>query len=257
MKWDLHPSENAHGEQTVEPSKMTPAEPPGEPARIPAFRRKDETTEARGGRSVFLVVDRPVIREGLALVLHEAGFAVVGEAGNREETLKHPRLLLAEAVILELLSGGEDALGLIKALHERRIRSVVCSIQGYPAQIRAAFAAGASGYVTLNDEPRHLIEAIRSVVAGRSYVSPRTGAGLARKIAGLESAPPEETFSGQQWRVYQLLARGVSADEIATRIHVSPHTVESYCYRMIEKLNLAGMKALRRRAIIHGIGACL
>jgi DNA-binding NarL/FixJ family response regulator len=164
---------------------------------------------------------------------------------------------LAEVVVIDLRPGVEDTLGIIKSLHERRIRSIVCSMEGRPAQIRAAFAAGASGYVTLSDEPLHLFEAIRAVASGRSYVSPRTGAGLARKVAGLEEVSAEERFSGQQWRIYQLLGRGVSAEEIAASIHVSPHTVEAYCYRMIEKLKLRGMKALRRRAIIRGVGAFL
>jgi DNA-binding NarL/FixJ family response regulator len=257
MKWNLHPTEKEHNTRVVEPPKALPAALVRKPAPAFDFRRQDKAAQTQHGQRVFLVVDRPVVREGMALVLQEAGFAVIGEAGNRLETFAHPQLLLAEVVVLDLLAGGEDTLGLIRALHEKRIRCVVCSIQGYAAQIRAAFTAGANGYVTLSDELQYLLEAIRTVAAGRNYVSPRTGAGLARKAAGLEDAPPEERFSGQQWRVYQLLGRGVSAEEIAARIHVSPHTVESYCYRMIEKLKLRGMKALRRRAIIHNIGACL
>ena len=257
MKWESHSNEKPQSAEAVEPLRTTPTESHRELSPPPASRRKEQTPAARKGPSVFLVVDRPVVREGLALVLQEAGLVVVGDAGNRIETFLHPRLLLAEAVVVDLWAGGEETLGLIKDLHERRIRSVVCSVHGFAAQVRAAFAAGANGYVTQSDEPQHLFEAIRTVAAGRNYVSPRTGAGLARRVAGLEETPPEEGFSGQQWRIYQLLGRGVSAEEIAARIHVSPHTVESYCYRMIEKLKLGGMKALRRRAIVRGIGACL
>lgn len=257
MKLELHSNEKAHGAEAIGSSRMASSQLHREPALIHASRRKEKAAERRSGPGVFLIVDRPVVREGLALVLEEAGFWVVGDAGNRIETFLHPRLLLAETVVVDLLAGGEDTLSLIKELHERRIRCVVCSVQGNPSQIRAAFAAGAGGYVTLSDEPQHLFEAIRTVAAGRNYVSPWTGAGLARKDAGLESLPPEEKLSGQQWRVYQLLGRGISAVEIAARMHVSPHTVESYCYRMIEKLKLGGMRALRRRAIIRGIGACL
>jgi DNA-binding NarL/FixJ family response regulator len=62
-------------------------------------------------------------------------------------------------------------------------------------------------------------------------------------------ADPFSEFSDQQLRVYELLGEGLSTDEIAELLHVSPRTVESYGARMIEKLNVSGMKDLRRRAI--------
>lgn len=256
MKWDLQPSLKLPTAQDAKAFKTIP-EPHHKTTPIPFLRRRDEPTGACAGRKLLLVVDRPVIREGYALVLQEAGFAIVGEAQNSREALAHPKLSQAEAVIVDLLPGGEDTLGFIRTLRERQIRSVLCSVEGHPAQIRAALAAGANAYVTLSDELQHLFDAVCAVAAGRAYVSPRTGAGFARKVVGLEDAPPEETLSGQQWRIYQLLAKGVSSDDIASRIHVSPHTVESYCYRIIEKLKVSGMKSLRRRAIIHGMLTCL
>ncbi|MBI5684251.1 MAG: response regulator transcription factor [Verrucomicrobia bacterium] len=201
---------------------------------------------------MFLVADSPVIRASLELVLKKAGFVLVGQAGCPKEALAHSDLKQAEVVMVCFLSGGEDMLGLVKALRTRRIRSVVCPIDGDPARVRGAFAAGTSGYVTQGDEPEHLFEAVRVVAEGRHYVSPRAGAGLARKMSGLEKPAPEDELSKQQLQIYGLLGRGESVDEIARRIRISPRTVESYCYRMIEKLDISGMKALRRHAISNG-----
>ena len=221
----------------------------------PTVRRKnaDSTTHKRHG--VFLAVDRPLLRECLALVLKQEGFEIAGQAASREEAFAHPSLTLAEVVLLDLVPGNGDAFGVVKGLSKQGIPSVICSMRADSTSIRAVFAAGASAYVTQEDEPKHLFEAIHAVSAGRSYVSPRAGAALARKISSSENSVSGEELSRQQWQIYQRLAQGESAEEIAARLHVSPRTVESYCYRMIEKFNLTGMKALRRQAISNLNGA--
>lgn len=185
-------------------------------------------------------------------MLKKAGFDIVGQAAGIRESLAHPDLKQSKVVVVGLLSGDGDTLSLVKALHARQLRSVVCAVEGDFSQVQKAFTAGASGYVTQGDEPQHVFEAIRVVAGGHNYISPRTGAGLARKISGLENPAPEETLSGQQWQIYELLGKGESTVEIAKQIRISPRTVESYCYRMIEKLDLPGMKALRRHAIANG-----
>lgn len=139
-------------------------------------QRKSRASRASKGQCIFLVVDRPMTREGLALVLEQANFRIVGQAGNGKETLAHPGLALTEVVVVDLLSGEEEVVSLIKALSSRHLRSVVCSIRENSTRISTALAAGAGGYVTANDEPQHLVEAIRAVVAGCNYVSPRAGA---------------------------------------------------------------------------------
>ncbi len=217
--------------------------------------RKSQSGENK--RCVFLVVDRPVTREGLALMLRQARFTIVGQAGNYQETFAHPNLASADAVMVDLLSGDKDTVCLIKALSSRQLRSVVCSMHEDSTRIRAALVAGASGYVTTKDETQHLIEAIRAVIGGRNYVSPRAGTGLARKVAGLEDPSPKEDLSKQQLQIYELLGRGGNAKEISSRLKISPRTVESYCSRMIYKLDLPGMKALRRLAISNVHSALL
>ena len=215
------------------------------------IRRTNVKTRVCKGRGVFVVADRPLAREGLVLVLEKAGFEIVGQAGDEKGVFAHPSLILATVVVVDLFSDDGNTVGLVKKLRSREHRPVVCSAHGDSARIRAAFAAGALGYVTQGDEPQDLVEAIRVVASGRNYVSPRAGAGLARKISGLENPQPVEELSAQQWQIYELLGKGESTDEIARRVHVSPRTVESYCYRMIEKLDLSGMKDLRRHAITN------
>ena len=251
MKWDLRSSLRRYGRHEAAPLKTPLMASAYAPRAASSSRLEGVTAEAFDGYGVFLLVDRPVVREGLALVLKKAGLVVVGQAKDGNEMTAHPGLTMAEAVIVDILAEDEKVIGFIKALRSRQLRSVVCSVHGDFAQIQAAFAAGANGYVTQSDEPQHLVEAIRAVVTGRNYVSPCAGAGLARKVAGLEDILPEDKFNRKQRQIYHLLAKGDSAGEIAVRIHVSPHTVESCCCQMIAQLDLPGMKALRRHAITN------
>ena len=232
--------------------KMTPDGPAHELRPAYGFSKKTMAVRAHKGHGVFLAVDRPMIREGLAHLIRQANFEIVGQAGDAKETLAHSGLAMAETVVVDFLSSGGDVLVFIRALHERQLRSVVCSEHGDSVHIEAAFDAGANGYVTQDDEPQHLIGAIQTVAAGSDYLSPKAGADLARRVAGLETPLPEEEFSRQERHIYELLSKGDSTSEIAARVYISSSAVEACCHRMIEKLDLPSMKALRRLAITTG-----
>ena len=198
---------------------------------------------------IFLVDDHVMVRQGLATVLAQAGFAICGQAGDLRGALGHPELPSAHLAVVDLSMGEDSGVELIQALCARRLPSLVYSMHEDSNVVRNAFAAGAMGYVTKREVASCLIEAVRCILAGRQYVSPRAGVGLiprAMEPSGPESIPE---LSEQQQRMYELLGEGLGTDEIAQRLRVSPRTVETYGARMIEKMNVSGMKELRRRAI--------
>ncbi len=139
--------------------------------------------------SVFLVDDHPLVRQGLALLLAQAGFAIAGEADNAPSTLAHPGLATAQIVVLDLGLGSASGLELIPALCQRGLRVVVYSMHDEPTIVRRALAAGAAGYVTKGEAAQSLIEAIRTVLAGRNYLSPRAADALAPAVADPEHSP--------------------------------------------------------------------
>ncbi len=195
--------------------------------------------------TVFLVDDHPLVRQGLAVMLEQGGFAVAGEAASIRATLDHPGLTSAQVVLLDISLEQASGVDLIPALCRRGIRVVVYSMHEDPGVVRRALAAGATGYVTKREAAQSLVEAIRTVVASRSYISPRAAAALAQPAT-------DPDFSPQQQQLYDLLGQGCDAGEIASRLHVSPRTVETYCARLMDKLGVDGMKELRRRAIADG-----
>ncbi len=192
--------------------------------------------------SVFLVDDHPLVRQGLAVMLEQGGFEVGGEADSIKGTLDHPSLNSVQVVVLDVTLEQASGVNLIPALCHRGIRVLVYSMHEEPAVVRRVLAAGAAGYVTKRETAQSLAEAIRTVAAGGSYISPRAAAALAQNAA-------EPDLSRQQQELYDLLGQGCDAEEIAARLHVSRRTVETYCTRLMDKLGVDGMKELRRRAI--------
>lgn len=192
--------------------------------------------------TVFLVDDHPLVRQGLSLMLQQAGFAVGGESDSIASTLDHPGLNCSNVVLLDITLERSSGFDLIPVLSGRNIRVVVYSMHEDPSVVRRAMAGGAAGYVTKREAAQSLAEAIRTVLAGGTYVSPRAAAALAQHAS-------EPDLSRQQQQLYDLLGQGFDAEEIARRLHVSPRTVETYCTRLMDKLDVDGMKELRRRAI--------
>lgn len=128
---------------------------------------------SRSRIAVFVMDDHPLVRQGLALVLEQDGFVVVGEAAGIASTLEHPRLASAQVVLIDVSLDRELGLDLIPELRRRGLVVVVYSMHEDPVIVRRALAAGASGYVTKREAAHVLAEAIRTVVAGGVYTSPR------------------------------------------------------------------------------------
>ena len=205
------------------------------------------SSEQHSTNHVFLVDDHPLVCQGIAAVLSQAGFVISGKAGNSTETLEHPQLLSANLAIVDLALGEEDGLKLIPTLRAQGILVLVYTMYEEPSRVTGALEAGATGYVTKREVGQYLVEAVRKVLDGELFLSPRAAAGLAKQAANQNINSP--SLSKQQKLVYRMLGEGASATEIAAELDVSPRTVESYCARMIEKLDLNGMKELRRQAI--------
>jgi DNA-binding NarL/FixJ family response regulator len=122
---------------------------------------------------VFLVDDHPLVRQGLGLVLSQAGFAVCGEAGSIAETLAHRHLPRADLVVVDLSLSDENGLDLIAVLTARGMRVLTYSVHEDAIHVQGAMAAGASAYVTKREVAQYLMDAMAAVLAGRTYVSPR------------------------------------------------------------------------------------
>jgi len=155
-------------------------------------------------------------------------------------------------VTIDLVLGREDGLDLVRQLAVRKpaIPSLVYSGFEDAAHIERSLAASASGYMTKGEAFDILGTAIRECVAGHRFLSPK-----AKQI--LQKSPFVReilaALSDKKQDVYALLGRGVATCEIASRLDLSPRTVESYYARIQIKLGLGGMKELREYAVAKPI----
>lgn len=214
------------------------------------------------GASILLIEDHPTVRMGLSMLLSRDRHWICGEAGNRKELLTALSLLepdRPELAVLDLSLGGEDGLDLIDVLRSRSIPVLIYSMHEDEGTVKRALAHGALGYICKRESSAALLAAVRDVLAGYRHISPLAAQNLSSPPEGGAQAPAAGAngLSEREQQILDLLGQGDRVQEIADKLNISIRTVETHCTRAIEKLNLNGMKALRRHAIQCQLGQTL
>jgi DNA-binding NarL/FixJ family response regulator len=201
------------------------------------------------GKRIFMIDDHPAVQQGLKLLLEQDGHIICGAAGSIVETRERLPGTRADLALLDISLGEENGLVCIAELHRRNIAVLIYSMHEDAATIDKAFAAGADGYVSKREQPEALLAAVSDVFAGNRHISPRAAQSLARRVLATPAATRENQLSEREKQILFRLGQGESRAEIAAALAIGVRTVETYCARMIAKLDLDGMKTLRRYAI--------
>jgi len=202
---------------------------------------------------LLIADDRLLVREGLKRIVAECpDIKVVGEAATRDEVLEQARVTEPDVVLLDLFLGGPTIVGLIREMHARHLpcRVVVLSVQGQNPDALRILGAGAAGYLGKDHSRRQLVDAIRQVARGGSYVSPSLANALISGLSG-GGRRRHDVLSDREYQVLCLFGSGASFKQIAAELGVSPKTVSTYRSRILEKLKLKGNAAIIRYAIEH------
>jgi two-component system, NarL family, response regulator NreC len=205
---------------------------------------------------VITVDDHAVVRSGLKLVLEsEEGIAVVAEAGNMREAVFAVRREQPDVVLMDLVMPGGSGIDATPAVLKEApdAKVLVLSMQDDPVYVREAFAAGASGYVLKEAADTELVQAVREVAAGGSYVHPALGARLAVAEAEERRRAEEDPLSDREREVLRLLALGHTNQEIAKTLYLSVRTVETHRAHIMQKLRLSSRADLVRYALEQGL----
>jgi two-component system, NarL family, response regulator NreC len=201
---------------------------------------------------VVLADDHAVVREGLRLLLERtARFEVVAEAGDAESTLRYTRGHKPDVLLLDLAMPGGDSLGvmpeILAASPETKV--IVLTMQTAPSYARAAFEAGAAGFVVKDAAHRELLQAIDAALSGGRYVHPAIGAALVAD----ERRP--DGLTDRELDVLRLLVEGDTNAEIALKLGISVRTVDTHRARIRAKTSCAGRSELVRYARAHGLAS--
>jgi DNA-binding NarL/FixJ family response regulator len=210
-----------------------------------------------GGRkkAVFLVDDHPLVREWLTNLIHQQGdLAVCGEADNAPAAMQAILTLKPDVAIVDISLKDSSGIELIKDLKRCSpgVAVLVLSMHEESHYVERALRAGARGYIMKRETTRKVIAAIRQVLQGKLYVSEEIAAAMAAQFVEgktLATHSPAEQLSDRELEVFELLGRGRGTRQIAEMLRVSVKTVQAYCARIKEKLNLASATELVREAV--------
>lgn len=205
---------------------------------------------------VLLADDHQIVLEGLRNLL-EQDFELVGMVMDGKALVNKALKLLPDVIVVDIsmpLLNGIEAVRQIRSTDER-IKVVFLTMHPDVTYAAMAFDAGASGYVLKNSATRELITAINEAMRGRTYVTPRIAGELMQTYK--KSRPGDKQFerklTHRQEEILQLLAEGHSAKEIANMLSISPRTVETHKYNIMQELNLKTTADLIKFAIKHGL----
>ena len=197
---------------------------------------------------VLLADDQALIRAGFrALIDSTDDLQVVGEAGDGAEAIELARSTRADVVLMDIRMPGTDGLAATRAITSDEdlagVKVLVLTTFEIDEYVIEAIRAGASGFIGKGAEPEALLDAIRVVAAGDALLSPKaTQALIARLAAQPDDGPPVpapslDALTPREREVVTLVATGLSNDEIAERLVVSPLTAKTHVNRAMMKLD--------------------
>ncbi|HMV48222.1 MAG TPA: response regulator transcription factor [Blastocatellia bacterium] len=202
---------------------------------------------------VLIADDHPIVRQGLRMVIErEADLQVVAEAGNGRETLDKIKQHQPDVVLLDVDMPLLDGFQVAEALRESQCHLAVIFLTVHREEgfLKKALDLGAKGYVLKDSAVTDIVNGIRAVQLGQTYVSPALVSYLVNRrtssgVVGLDSLTSAER------RVLRMIAQYKTTKEIAAALFISPRTVESHRTNICQKLNLRGSHSLMRFALAH------
>jgi len=208
---------------------------------------------------VVLADDHRIFREGLRSILEkDLRMEVVGEAGNGRETIEMVKHLKPDVVVMDLhmpeLNGIEATRSIVGEFPT--VKVVALSMHSDRSLVLETLRAGASGYLVKDCATDELEQAIRTVLAHKTYISPSIADVVVQELRDEDNAKPADilqSLTGREREVLQLLAEGKAVKEIATLLQVSIPTVETHKQHLMSKLNIFSIAELTKFAIRHGV----
>ena len=207
----------------------------------------------------LIVDDHGVVAEGLRyLVRAQPDMEVIGCVQDGHEAVRWTLDANPDVVLMDNAMPGMNGTEATRMICERRPQTRVIMLSMYSDLVHVcrALQAGAAGYVTKKSIPKEVVDAIRTVHAGRRYLSePLADNVIDQLLSKAPSEDPLEQLSSRERQVLQMLAEGCTVSDIASTLSLSPKTVETYRARMMDKLGIGHLAGLIKIAIRQGIAS--
>ncbi len=206
--------------------------------------------------NVLLVDDHDLVRAGIRRILEDVpNIKVIGEASSGEEALKAAKEIKPDVIIMDVkmpgIGGLEATRKILRVDPDVKVLIVsVCDDDLFPARL---LQAGAVGYITKGASQSEMVQAIKSVFSGQRYISPQIASHLALKNITETNKSPFDSLSERELQVMLMVVGGAAVQDISEKLFLSPKTINSYRYRIFEKLGVKNDVELTLLAIKHGL----
>ena len=205
---------------------------------------------------VLVVDDHQLVRVGTARLLSDIeGMEIAGLAESGEQAVGMVQDLKPDVVLMDVqmpgIGGLEATRRCLRVDPDLKIIAVtIYEDEPYPSKL---MEVGAVGYLTKNASIDEMVRAIKKVMSGQRYISSEIAQQLVLRPFGGEDASPFEVLSSREMQITLMVIMGHAAPDISEKLSLSPKTVNSYRYRIFEKLDVKNDVGLTRLAIKHGI----
>jgi DNA-binding NarL/FixJ family response regulator len=206
-------------------------------------------------KTIFVVDDHPIVRQGLALLINrESDLVVCGEAEEMQSALSAIQTVRPDILIVDISLNGPDGLELLKniRLTSPRLPVLILSMHDESIYAERALRAGANGYIMKQEATEKVLIALRRILSGEIYVSDRIANSMLRHYVRGASASEQSSVSDltdRELEVFRLIGEGQGTRQIAEILHLSVKTVESYQAHIKEKLSLRSARELVQHAV--------
>lgn len=205
---------------------------------------------------VLIADDHQIVVDGLRGLLGSE-FELAGTAANGHELIEQARALAPDVIVADISMPILNGIDAVRKLREEGTTAKVVFLTMHPdaTYLTRALEAGASGYVLKHAAADELITAIRDAVAGRTFISPQLQNAPLAELLDETRRRVKQTIelTARQREILQLLAEGKSAKEIGGILNISPRTVETHKYKMMDDLGVKSSAQLVQYALRHGL----
>lgn len=205
---------------------------------------------------ILLADDHDLVRTGIGRMLADiADMSVVGEATSGEEAVELCRQLTPDVVLMDVKMPGIGGLEATRKIIQQQAGTKVIAVSAcdddiFPARL---LQAGAFGYVVKGASFSEVVKAIRKVMSGQRYLSATVAEQMALRPFGSGDGSPFDKLSERELQITMMVVSCQKVQDISDKLHLSPKTVNSYRYRIFEKLGISGDVELTHLAIRHGM----
>lgn len=208
---------------------------------------------------IFIADDHAIVREGLrALLATEPSLELVGEASDGLQAVSKVQALRPDVILLDMVMPHMDGLEAIIEIKKNwpEAKIIVLTSFSDDEKVFSAIRNGALGYLLKESSPQDLLQAIHSVARGEGFLSPSIASKVMREINQPSKLPPtNDPLTEREVEILQLVAKGLTNDEIAEKLVVSEKTVRTHVSHILAKLQLANRTLAALYALKEGLAS--